>query len=391
MGIPSAEGRTGQRMPIRGYAMRMAQNTIVMTLSIALGLFLMEVILRIDGRYHDLASQPRDLVYSPAIWERPVDMVAFKKHPDVNALIEIRTDSDGVRNHSEIPTDRKRNIIGFFGDSFVENRRIEDRFSFTSILDTAAGPEARVVNYGVDGYGLDQSYLRYQKYQKHDIKHVVYVFCENDLRNLYETGLTEVAQNGDIIIRAAKVNLFYHAIGRIHLTYLILEAYYKVTAFLNLVGSSDVSPIDWFDDAKSHRGRFRYANAVTLDFLSATPSDDVLQLARKFLLLLKKWKLEVEGANRTFTVLILPRKSDADLAAKLFHDFDGNVIGLSRYFENYDNFAFEHDGHWNEYGNVKAAEVIFNNQDFPFHDELKSMDFIGKLKIELDEYYRKHR
>jgi len=391
MGILSAEGRTGQRVLIRGYAMRMAQNTIVMTLSIALGLFLIEVILRIDGRYHDLASHK--LVYSRAIWERPVDTVQFSKHLDLNVLIEIRTDADGVRNHSEIPTDRKRNIIGFFGDSFVENRRIEDRFSLTSILDTAAGPEARVVNYGVDGYGLDQSYLRYQKYQKHDIKHVVYVFCENDLRNLYETGLTEVDQDGDIIIRAAKRNLFYQAIGRMHLTYLTLTAYYKMMAFLNLVRSSEVSPIDWFGDAKSHRARFhdRYADAVTSDFLSTTPSDDVLRLARKFLLLLKKWKLEVENANRTFTVLVLPRKSDADVAAKLFRDFDGNVIGLSRYFENYDNFAFEHDDHWNEYGNVKAAEVIFDNQDFPFHGELKSMDFIGKLKIEIDEYYRKHR
>ena len=47
MGILSAEGRTGQRVLIRGYAMRMAQNTIVTALSIALGLFLMEVFLRI--------------------------------------------------------------------------------------------------------------------------------------------------------------------------------------------------------------------------------------------------------------------------------------------------------------------------------------------------------
>ena len=182
-------------------------------------------------------------------------------------LIEIRTDADGVRNHSEIPTDRKRNIIGFFGDSFVENRRIEDRFSLTSILDTAAGPEARVVNYGVDGYGLDQSYLRYQKYQKHDIKHVVYVFCENDLRNLYETGLTEVDQDGDIIIRAAKRNLFYQAIGRMHLTYLTLTAYYKMMAFLNLVRSSEVSPIDWFGDAKSHRAQALRPNLSPLDCL----------------------------------------------------------------------------------------------------------------------------
>jgi hypothetical protein len=34
------------------------------------------------------------------------------------------------------------------------------KHSFTSVLDAASRPAARVVNYGVDNYGLDESYLR---------------------------------------------------------------------------------------------------------------------------------------------------------------------------------------------------------------------------------------
>ena len=156
------------------------KNSTLIVFSVAVSLVIAEVALRMEGRYHGLASQV--LVPSPAIWDRPANRIEFHRHPELRVLIEIRFDRDGVRNHYEFSTRDKRNIVGFFGDSFTENRDIEDRFSFTSILDVAARPHMRIVNYGVSGYGLDQSYLRYKKYEKHDIYDVVYVFCENDLQ-----------------------------------------------------------------------------------------------------------------------------------------------------------------------------------------------------------------
>src|SRR5262249_8239432 len=203
--------------------------------AVALSLVVAEVALRMEGRYHELGSQL--LVPSQAIWDPPTNQIEFAHHPDLNVRIEIRFDGDGVRNHSKPSTREKRNIIGFFGDSFTENSHVEDRFSFTSILDVAAYPDARVVNYGADGYGLDQSYLRYKKYEKHDIRDVVYVFCENDLRNLYETDLTEMTQNGDIAFSVPRINPFYRLAGRLHVTYLVISAYYKVRGLVDLLGT----------------------------------------------------------------------------------------------------------------------------------------------------------
>jgi hypothetical protein len=368
------------------------KNTALTLFAVTLSLLLAEFALRIEGRYQDLVSQV--LVPSPAIWEPPANHIEFRPHPDLKAPIEIRFDRDGVRNHSDPSTREKRNIIGFFGDSFVENRRIEDRFSFTSILDVAASPGARVVNYGVDGYGLDQSYLRYKKYENHDIHDVVYVFCENDLRNLYETSLTEMTPDGeDIAFNVPRINPLYQLIGRFRITYLVISGYYKARELVDFIKvgkwewkslrSEQLLPEDY-----RARSQDQYVDTITTDFLSARTSPATLRLSQKFIVLLQKWKREVEAANRTFSVLVLPRQIDDEVATKLFRDFDGNIVHSIDYFANYKNWRFQTDGHWNEYGNEKVAELISSDWRFPFHERFTMMN-ITKLKTDIDEYYKR--
>ena len=362
------------------------KNSALALFAIAVSLVVAEIALRMEGRYQDLASQA--LVPSPAIWDRPVNRIESRAHPDLKVPIEIRFDSDGVRNHSETSTREKRHIIGFFGDSFVENRRVEDRFSFTSILDVATRPGARVVNYGVENYGLDQSYLRYKKYEKHDIHDVVYVFCENDLRDLYETGLTKMTDNGDIAFNVPTTNPVYRLIGRFHTTYLVISAYYKARELVNVLatGKSEWISVDWkqfLPEDYLARNQDEYAYGVTRDFLSLSPSPSTLQLSQKFLALLEKWKREVETSNRTFSVLVLPREIDDTVATKLFRNFDGNVVHSIGYFE-----PFQNDGHWNEYGNEKVAELILSEKIFPFHEKFKRID-VAKLKSDIDAYYNR--
>jgi hypothetical protein len=74
------------------------------------------------------------------------------------------------------------------------------------------------------------------------------------------------------------------------------------------------------------RAHDQYANAITTDFLSPDPSASTLRLSQKFLVLLEKWKREVEASHRTFTVLVLPWKIEDAVATKLFRNFDENVI-----------------------------------------------------------------
>ena len=246
------------------------KNSALMLIATILSLGVAEGALRMEGRYHDLASQV--LIPSRAIWERPTNWIQFGPHPDMGIPIEIRWDRDGTRNHSESSTRDKRNIIGFFGDSFVENRGVEDRFSFTSVLDAAARPGARVVNYGVAGYGLDQEYLRYKKYETHDIRDVVYVFCQNDLRDLYRTGLTDMTKSGDIVFSEPRTNPVFRFTGRLHLTYLVITVYYKLHGLVDLIRSGKkewksvgLESTDWAEKMREMGARQQYADTTLCD------------------------------------------------------------------------------------------------------------------------------
>jgi hypothetical protein len=58
------------------------------------------------------------------------------------------------------------------------------------------------------------------------------------------------------------------------------------------------------------------------------------------------------------------------------------------HFENCGKCRFLNDGHWNEYGNVKAAEFILSDERFPFHRVFKFNNInTGKLKNEIDHLY----
>ena len=366
---------------------RIVQNLSLVLFGICCGLFLIEVALYLTGRYDDLVSQK--LVVSSAIWERPVNTIEYQNHPDLGVPVEIRTDADGVRNHTDMPTHEKGSIIAFFGDSFTENRRIEDRFSFTSVLDAATRPGTRVVNYGVDGYGLDQAYLRYKKYEQHDIKHVVYVFCENDLRNLYETALADVI-DGKIRFIPPRINAIYRVIGSLRLTYLVISAYYQLRALVRNERAGNILKLEWSDVGKEQRIRFhdRYADSIVLDLLSQRSTGATLELVKKFILLLQSWRHEVESAGRTFSVFVLPRPIDNEVALTLFRDFDGRVVYSAEYFGDYRNFRFAHDDHWNEYGNLQAAKFILSNEVFGFRGVVGGILDEESLKHGIDAYYK---
>jgi hypothetical protein len=134
----------------------------------------------------------------------------------------------------------------------------------------------------------------------------------------------------------------------------------------------------------------QYADTITTDFLSSDPSASTLQLSQKFLVLLEKWKREVEASQRTFTVLVLPWKLDDAVATKLFRNFDGDVVHSIDFFKNCENCTFQNDGHWNEYGNERVAEFILSDKRFPFHYKFWTMS-IESIKNELDEYYKNPR
>jgi hypothetical protein len=341
--------------------LRAARDVGLLAMAILLSVALAEAVLVGLGRYEDQVSA--GLVPSAAIWQPAANNRNAYRHPDLARRIPLVYDSRGVRNHDPTDTVEKRHIWGFFGDSYTENRRIEARFSFTDILDRLlADDTVSVVNFGVDGYGLDQSMIRYRQMADLDIDRVFYVFCNNDLRNLYETGLSEKDANGDIRFKPPRPSPLMRSLGRLRLTYLAMDGYYRLRAYAG--ASEPVVGAAGFRDRLSRRldGKYQrrvhdaYADSIVEDFLSDDPAPETLALAREFRALLAFWKAEVEADGRAFFLIVLPRSSDTAVAARLF---DG--IGFQPFFLSPDGGdvddadRFDNDGHWNERGNLKAA------------------------------------
>lgn len=74
------------------------------------------------------------------------------------------SDRLGARRDSEAnyfsDAERKRTLM--FGDSYTQGSRVEQKDSFSAILDQR-DPGRDYINFGVDGYSTGQAYLRYQQ------------------------------------------------------------------------------------------------------------------------------------------------------------------------------------------------------------------------------------
>ncbi len=375
-----------------------AKNFALVVASILVSLALFEIVLVLTGTYKELASQ--DLRLSPAIWERPRNAVERHRHPDLKVPIEIVYDDDGVRNHDRVSTSAKRNIVGFFGDSFTENRRIENRFTFVRLLDELAGGKFRMVNFGVDAYGVDQNYLRYLKYRHLDIHTVVYVLCENDLRNLYEAGITTLGADGKVKFLQPRANRTLRILGKFRTPYVAISAYHQARALIkkSLPGNRDYSDrlfrvADRFSAArKAQKKRLRddFAESLVTDITGPSPSPQTLKLARTFKAVLAKWKADVTADGRRFLIVVLPRPDDRDVAGKLVGRDPSGVLYLSDFMGDYAAHRFKYDVHWHELGNLAAARVIRSSALFStYFGEVDPAPLFQDRERAIAEYYRR--
>jgi len=90
----------------------------------------------------------------------------------------IRTAEPGTRYASQ----HVRTTIAVIGDSYAFGLEVPFADTWGARLQQSLGPEFRVLNFGVDGYGVDQAYLRYQR----DVRPwhpalTIFSFIEHDL------------------------------------------------------------------------------------------------------------------------------------------------------------------------------------------------------------------
>ena len=98
-----------------------------------------------------------------------------------------RVNAQGLRSPGTIPLaiPAGKTRVLTFGDSFTFGFGVERASTWQAILESRL-PELDLVNFGVPGYGVDQAYLRYLRYQTDFPAHIVF-FCflmDNLNRNL---------------------------------------------------------------------------------------------------------------------------------------------------------------------------------------------------------------
>lgn len=95
-------------------------------------------------------------------------------------------DDDGLRRDRDRPKAASSAVrVATFGDSFTFGGDVNDRDAYPEIL-ARLDPGIEVANYGVPAYGLDQSFLRYQRDGRRNHPQIVVIgfMSENVFRNV---------------------------------------------------------------------------------------------------------------------------------------------------------------------------------------------------------------
>ena len=353
--------------------MKIIYKSLTIFISIIIGLIISELFLRIYGKYNDLSKN--ELVMSSSLYEKPKSSTLINKHPDLNILIENKFDKNSIRNHNQINTEDKKNIVAFFGDSHTENINISNEFQFITLLDNFF-KEKNFVNYGVGGYSLDQIFIRYLNFQKHDIDHVYYVFCSNDAApSIVRNNLIKYKNDNDYEILKPKFNLFERIIGKLNLTYFVIDIYYNLRAKIYKKHTN----IDISNYSKKLAEKLYYKSLSRKSFASGNL--DNLNLFNK---VLKSFKNEVIKNNANFSIIILPLEEENIFFEKMIDNKeDYNIINLYTTYKKIsdnlkDKIIFKNDSHMNEYGNLLVyqflKELILNkkiSKKFKFENDIK--------------------
>jgi len=346
------------------------KNITLLIFSLFFSFFLIEIILIYQGTYVSLTKNK--LVPSAALYERPISSFQKTKHPDLNYLNSNYFDENGVKNYSNIPTNEKKNIIGFFGDSFTENININKEFEFSNILNKIT-TDHDIVNYGVGGYALDQSFIRYLKYKKNNFKHIFYLFMPGD--QISSSNLIEFKDN-TYLIKEPSISNIFHILGKLNISYLIFDGYYlarsKIFSHHTLINKSNYSS---FFANKIYRGLYNYNKHAELSKWYKELLSDSKNI-NQFYSLLKNFNDEVKKNGSNFYVLVYPEKEHVLYFKKAIKDRENEINyfildkklqtsvktkkdnGSYVYIKT--NLEFKNDNHWNEYGNLEFVKYLLN-------------------------------
>lgn len=365
---------------------KLATNALLILVSLAISLAMIEASLRLFYPKYQYAAESSFDRNAARIWSRKANTNYIRKHPDSKQPHAIYHNNLALRQHrdfTEQDIESAKNLA-FFGDSYTENLRIPAQYSLTEPLDfllNKQSPRFNVLNLGVDAYGTDQSYIYYRNFEYSDnLDYVFYIFCLNDLRNIYENNLFTLDESKKIVqINATATPWWIKIQSKFHTTYLVYDIKKKLQSQDMVFDKSIEQNYIEHYIKKGRKKRFhdQRADAIEPDFLKGEKNEDIDRVITIFQSLLRQWSDDVKSHGGKFFVVLLPREKEHNARSLIAKDI--NVIDLYELFDNgmdnydYNDWRFKEDTHWNEAGNMLAATYLYkfmeNELDVPITSE----------------------
>ena len=362
-------------------------NLCLLLASCAAGLFLCELSLRLfHPKYRDLAEAPshRD---ASRIWARMPNARNWRSHshPDTGLPHALHHNNFGLRQHRNFSAADLASAVnvGFFGDSFVENIRMDAPYSFTEPLDWLLNQGPRrfnVLNFGVEGYGPGQSFLHHEHFRyADDLDYVFFVYFRNDLNNILQTGLFDLDDAGRLARNEAmRPSWWIRFVSGLHLPYLMLDVSGRSLFFSGrlLISSPRADQLRGLRDLDDRERALEKSTAI---------------LRR----LLRRWKRVVEENGGGFVTVILPDPPADPRIHAILEEESVEAVNLRDCFQDHDDdhlrrgwgpspYRFRNDSHWNENGNRLAAVCLYRFLE----KEMKLPDVSeDALRETLHQYY----
>jgi hypothetical protein len=362
-------------------------GSLLVLASLLLSLAVCEVSLRIffPDLYFDAFTATND-VDATKIWAPPVNTANYFRHPDTGEKILLVRNNLGIRLSYDILAERlaaSRNVA-FFGDSFTANIRLPSQYSFPEVLrallDKTAGTH-EVMNFGVDGYGPGQSFLRYRELDpaiRKNLQDVYFVFYINDLSDIVSDGIAYFDAGGQLKLKPGLPFFpsWLRGLTRLHMTYFFVDAYSYLKGARGAVGEA----------VKKAGNETMFTAAATASTTGDAGLDGSIGLLNALLL---QWQSEVEADGGVFHVVVIPRPDHHFMLAQ----FDGRLRILdlfpvfSRMLPDYDytKIKFHNDDHWDELGNLLAAVALY--QDLSARGSALRLT-AGEIHAALEKYYK---
>ena len=360
--------------------MPLVRNLCLLLVTCLVGFVLCEGSLRLFyPRYAPLAeAQAR--FDTMRIWARTANNRDYSgARPDTGLTHAVHHNNLGLRQHRSFSAADLASAtnVGVFGDSFVENEGLDAPYSLTEPLDyllNQTGRRFHVLNFGVAGYGTGQSLLHYEHFRyAEDLAHVFYVYCQNDLDNIAETGLFHLDEAGRLVQHEAIRSSWWGTrMGRLHIPYLILDATGRLSNYLKKRGRRERRKRGRLWDVYKERLTKVRGDVQLFTYTGAEDGEDFRERLAIFRRLIRRWKQVVEHNEGKFYVVLLPHHIPAasPRVPDLLTEEDIETISLYDCFGAYDAehysrpwqsspYYFKSDDHWNEAGNRLAALCLY--------------------------------